>query len=841
MAKKKTNKTSRPQKVSQASFVTHYIGRHPNFVPLAILLLLLLIFFNEVIFGGKAFVSADSLASSSIRPFVQDALKRGIYPLWNPYIFSGMPSFASLQSAPFIDLLGDIILGIQWILSKIFPLADFTRTLLNYFLFGLFAYLLLQKKTGWRVAALFCALALVFQPQVVSFAVFGHGTKLTTVVLIPLIFLLLDELLQTPARRERYFALLALAVGVQLLRAHTQMAYYTFMMIGIYLLFWLVESYLQKRSLKNVFVSLALVAGALVVGAAMSAVLYLPVQEYAHYSIRGGGTGLDYEYATNWSFSPAEIITFFVPSFMGFGGQTYWGAMPFTDFPFYMGSVTLLLAGLALVIRRDRYVIFFSILAVLSLVIAFGKHLPILYGPLFKFLPFFNKFRVPSMILILTAFSVVVLAGMGLQALIRITNYGLRFSILIKKYIYIFVAFGVLVALFFLFGKNLYLGWVSASAKPLAPAAVELAYERATFDAIKLAALLAVSGFLMLYFLKGKIQADTLGGLLIVLLVSDLWLVDFKINQPQPKQERENYFAETAAVKFLKTQKGVEPFRIFPAYDDKPENWYVYHFLQNIRGYHAAKLKIYQEFIEETGFDARNRLRFPPLLEKYFNVVTNDGQPAIQLVTPDRLPPERLQADNAVMDMLNVKYVLSYYPIPDPRYKPVFEGRPAVFENTGALPRAFFVNEIKVIPQKDEFFRYLRSGEFNPAREAILEEEPPFDIESSEENRVEVTAYDIHEIRLRAHAAKRALLVLSEIYYPAGWKALVDGKETKIYKTNYILRSILLEPGEHEIKFVFESKTFKLGLWITFSILFILLVMLVLSLRKRTPVANVDA
>jgi len=837
MAKKKANKASRPEKVSQASFVTRYINKHSHFVPLAILLLLLVIFFNEVMFGGKAFVSADSLASSSVRPFVQDALKRGIYPLWNPYIFSGMPSFASLQSAPFIDLLGDIIGGFHWVVAKIFPLADFTRTLLNYFLFGLFTYLLLLKKTGGRVAALLCALAMVFQPQVVSFAVFGHGTKLTTVVLIPLIFLLLDELLLAPTRRGRYFALLALAVGVQLLRAHTQMAYYTFMMIGVFAVFWLVESYLQKRPLKNVFVSLALAAGALVVGAAMSAVLYLPVQEYAHYSIRGG-TGLDYGYATNWSFSPVEIITFFVPSFMGFGGQTYWGAMPFTDFPFYMGIVTLFLAGLALVIKRDRYTIFFAILAIFALIVSFGKNLPILYGPLFKFLPFFNKFRVPSMILILTAFSVVVLAGMGLQALLNLNDQKIRNSKVISRYIYVFLVFGGVLAVFFLFGKNLYLGWVNSSAKPLAPAAGELAYERATFDAIKLAVLLALSGFLILYFLKGKIQANTLGGLLIVLLVSDLWLVDFKINQPQPKQERENYFAETAAVKFLKTQKRVEPFRIFPANDDKPENWYMYHQIQNIRGYHAAKLKIYQEFIEETGFDARNRLGFPPLLEKYFKVVTNDGQPALQLVTPDRLPPQRLQADNAVMDMLNVKYVLSDYPIPDPRYKPVLEGRPAVFENTEALPRAFFVDQIKVIPQKDEIFRYLRSGEFNPAREAILEEEPPFDIESSEENRVEVTAYDIQEIGLRAHAAKPALLVLSEIYYPAGWNALVDGKETKIYKTNYILRSILLEPGDHEIQFVFESRTFKLGLWITFSILFILLAILIYSWRYRKRVAD---
>ncbi len=844
MAKKKTT-----QPAKQPSPIAAFLKRRPNFAPLLILFLLLVIFYNEVIFGGKTFITPDTLTSSSVQPFVRDALDRGIYPQWNPYIFSGMPSFASLQSAPYIDLLGNVIQGVLWLWDLLFPLPDFLRLLINYFLFGFFMYLLIFKKTASRPIALFAALALVFQPQVVAFAAFGHNTKLTTIALLPAIFFLLDELLQK--RQLHHFALLALAVGLQLLRAHTQMAYYTFMMIGLYFLFYLVETIRKKEGAANVGKSLALGVAALAVGAAMSAWLYLPVQEYSHYSIRGGGTGLDYGYATNWSFSPLEVITFFVPSFVGFGGETYWGTMPFTDFPFYMGIVTLLLAGLALVIKRDRYVIFFSILAGLSLLVSFGKNFPLLYDPLFKLLPFFNKFRVPSMILILTAFSAVSLAALGLHALIHSrdqhSKFDIRYSMFIRRYVYIFIAAAGVITLLLIFGKNIYLDWIAGSQKPLSAAAREVAHESAALDAVKMLLLLGAGGFLILQFLKNKIKAATFAVAMIALAVLDLWLIDFKINNPHPQSDRSAYFAETPAVAFLKSQaqQSAEPFRIFPAFDLDPqtqslksENWYQYHLIQSIRGYHAAKLKIYQEFIEETGFDVRNRYGFPPLLEKYLQIELHSDRPGIRAVPPEQIPPQRLQADNAVMDLLNVKYLISHYPVPDPRYKVAMEGRPSVLENTGVPGRAFFVDAVKVLAGKEAFFSYLKSGQFDPAKEATLEEPPPFAIEPAPENSVKITSYDIHEIHLQAYAAKPALLVLSEIYYPAGWKAFVDGKETKIYKTNYILRSIFLEPGDHQIKFVYESSAFKIGLALTFGILFLLVGVLIYSWKVRRQTAD---
>ena len=617
-----------------------------------------------------------------------------------------------------------------------------------------------------------------------------------------------------------------MAVGLQLLRAHTQMAYYTFMMIGLYLIYWMIESVLKKTFSIQIVKSVSFVAMALLIGLIMSAWLYLPVQEYAQYSIRGGAVGLDYDYATSWSFSPQEITTFLIPFFTGFGGETYWGPMPFTDFPLYMGIVPLFFAGICLVLKRDRITLFFTILAVLSLIVSFGKHLPILYGPLFKFLPFFNKFRVPTMILILLQFSVVVLSAWGLHAVINLDKTAQQ---KVRKYIYAFTGLCGFIGLSLLIGKGTYLSWIAASPKNLTPQLQETVYKNAVFDGIKMIILAGVSGFFVLHYLRNRIKSNAFLAAMIGLLIIDLWWVGFKIIDPKPQVNEESHFTENEAVRFLK--KDNEPFRIYPVADNKPGNWYVSHKIQNILGYHAAKIRSYQSFLENTGLVSRNRFGLPPFMSKYLDVVIKDGQPSLQITAPGQIPPERFQMDNAILDMLNVKYLISYYPIPDERFKQVVSSQPSVYENTAVLPRAYFVNELKVVGGEEDFYNLLKSGAFDPSEQAVLEEEPEFDIAPSPENSVQVTSYDIHEIKLEAQVVQPALMVLSEIYYPAGWRAFVNGNETKIYKTNAILRSIFLEPGNHNIEFVFKSRSFTIGIWITFGTLGVLLGVLIYCWR----------
>lgn len=832
MAKKKRKKAS-PTKTESRKKAESFFSKHPDWSTVLILFILLLIFYHQIVFQGKTLLPPDTLTSKSYQTFTSDALKQGTYPLWNPYIFSGMPSYASLSRAPLVNIFDTIINYTLEGIRYLIPLTPFMRLLLNYLFLGLLTYLLLISLNANRIAALFSAIAMVFLPQFIAFTAFGHNTKLLSLVLIPLIFWSANQLLKK--KNLLFFSLTALAIGFQLMRAHVQVCYYTYLFIGIYFIYHAVIEYKETRKINKILKSAGLLAGTVVVALLFSSVLYISVYEYSHYSIRGGGAtgGLDYSYASNWSFSPAEMITFIVPSFFGFGGGTYWGKMPFTDYPLYMGIIVLLLAGLAFVIRRDRYVIFFAIIALFSLLVSFGKHLPILYGPMFNFLPFFNKFRVPSMIHILLDMSVVLMAGMGLHFLISLKEAAdkqliQRKYLAVKKYFYAFGSVAILILLFVVLGKGTIMSWIAGSGK-VSPQAYDVAYQIALKDTVIMLILLGLGGFLILYYLNNKLKTELLGIALIFMLIVDLWLVDFKIINPESPVNEDSFFRKTDVVEFLEQQPG--PFRIFPINlnqpGDKPDNWYMYFKLQNIYGYHAAKLNIYQESLEE--------LQLPQMyLFKFFKQgIDEKGQQIVQPRLPNEIPSNLLYGHQAFLNMLNVKYLISAYPLPDTSNKLINRGSSLVYENKHALPRAYFVDNIKILTSKQEIFGFIGSGQFDPAKTAILEQEPEFSIKPDSTNQVELVSYDIQNIKLKADVKSPALMVLSEVYYPAGWKAYVDGELTKIYKTNYILRSIFLKPGEHEIEFVFKPASFTIGLIISTLTFVLLVATLVYSLRKH--------
>lgn len=838
MAKKKKKKTTITKTETRKKQMS-FFSKHPNWSTTMILFILLLIFYYQIVFEGKTLLPPDTLTAISYRTFVNDALKQGTYPLWNPYIFSGMPSYGSLSSAPLVNIFDAIINYALIGIGKIIPITPFMRLLINYLFLGLLIYLLLISLKTNRFAALFSAIAVIFLPQLIAFTAFGHNTKFLSVVLIPLIFWSVNQLLKK--KNLLFFSLTSLAIGLQLLRAHVQVCYYTYLFIAIYFIYCAIIEYKDTKKFADILKSASLLAGAVIVALLLSSVLYISVYEYSHYSIRGGGAsgGLDYDYASSWSFSPAEMMTFLVPSFFGFGGATYWGKMPFTDYPLYMGIIVLFLAGLALIVRRDRYVIFFAIIALFSLIVSFGKHLPVLYGPMFKLLPFFNKFRVPSMIHILLDISVVIIAGLGLSFLISLRESDNKKLIqhkyhAVKRYFYIFGGIGILILLLVSIGKGTIVSWMANSGK-VASAEQQIAYQMVLRDSIIMLILLGLIGFIVLYYLNKELKTELLGIAIIFLLIVDLWLVDFKIIDPKPSMDEKDYFKKNEAVEFLENQP--KPFRIFIASDIKPANWYMYHLIQNITGYHAAKLKIYQEFLEETRLDLNIRLPytgrpFPSFLSKYYTEVLQDGRPLIQEVSLESIPEERIRNESNWLKMLNVNYLISYYPIKDPKYPVVLNDQPSVYENLETLPRTFFVDEIKQINNKKEIFNFMRSPQFDPARVAILEETPEFTIKSDSLNQAELVSYDIHKIKLKASVKSPSLMVLSEIYYPAGWKAYVDGEITKIYKTNYILRSIFLKPGNHEIEFVFKPSSFTIGLGISIITFILLIVTLIYSLRR---------
>jgi hypothetical protein len=824
------------------------ITRYPLAVLLVLALLLLLIFYNQVMFAGKTFQAPDQLSSRATAPFVKEALARGITPLWCPYIFGGMPSFGSLLSAPRVNRVDEIVNSLLQTLS----MPGFTFILFNYILFALFMFLLMRGLAVEPLPALFSGLAVIFIPQFIAFTGYGHNTKFLAVALIPLIFLLTRKMLEK--KSALWFSLTALAIGFQMVRAHIQVSYYTFILLGIYFLYKEIADFRRSGEIKPALISAGLLAGAVAAGVLLSMTLYTSVLDYQRFSTRGGGSegGLDFDYASNWSFHPLEMVTFFIPSFMGFGGDTYWGKMPFTDYPLYFSIIVFLLAGMALMLRRDRTTWIMSIVVLFSLLVSFGRHLPLLYTPLFKILPYFNKFRIPSMIHIILDIAMLILAGISLQALFEFRTQlpqlkpqeRNRKNRILRRYLYGFAGIVTVLALMVLLGKSLYLNMAGAGGHTLNDAQRVQAYDKALIDSLKALGFLAIAIVLILQFLKNNLNKLALTFSLTALVIVDLWIVDAKIIHPQAQSEEKAFFAPTPAVQFLKEDK--ELYRIFPVLDDKSGNWYMYHFIPNISGYSSAKLRIYQDFLDETGFGSQDRYGLNSFMSKYWRVVMRDNRVTPVEVPTNQIAQERLAFDSAMLDMLNVKYlVLQYLPLNDPRYLPVANPEQIpLYRNTTVLPRVFFADSTIVIKSRKAIFDFMKSGRFDPHRMAVVEENPPFAVVSAGANKAEITKYDLHEIAISAKTGAPAILVLSEIYYPSGWKAYVDGKETKIFKTNYLLRGIFLQPGDHQIVFKYAPTSYAAGMWISGTTLLLLLGLLGYSAwmayrkrRQQPPVA----
>lgn len=823
MAKKKKAKKveQNTQSLTSTSIKISFIAKHPYWMALSVVAILILIFYHPIFFQGKTLLPPDNIASRSFQAFSFGAIKNGTYPLWNPFICGGMPSFGSLSSAPFLDIINSLIYligaGIFWLLrlgdSYYFVVG--MQLLLNSLLLGSAVYALMKHFGVNQSAALYSSIAIVFLPQVIAYPAFGHNSKLNTFVFIPFILLMLHKVLAE--KKLIHLALMGLAVGMQLMRAHIQICYYTYLMIGIYVIYWFILAIRDKRGIKELLYRVGLVVIALVAGFLYSSVMSFSVWEYADFSIRGGGItgGLEYSRATGWSFPPSEIATYFVPSFMGFGKETYWGAMPFTDFPLYFGLITFILAGLGFILKNNRETRFFAILAGIALFVSFGKHLPFVYGPMYKFLPLFNKFRAPKMIQIMLMFSMVVLAGFGIQGILEILKEKTEKKVqLVTRYLLVFGGIIALLLLFLLIGEGTYLNWAKKVGEYR-----QAAYDKAISDAFKALFLWASSFALIMMTLRKKIKSSMLPITLIILLLFDVWPISKRFLQYYPKAQAGRYFQETPDVSYLKQKQA--PFRMIGIKDQRDINWYMYHHLENAFGYQGAKLKLYDELT--TAFGLPSLHEGDAMFQKYLKV--ENGQYTFRDVSEVSRP--EIKRHNNFLKLMNVKYVVCPYPLPDTSFQMVFmpsqRGANGILAFRDALPRVYFPQEIRTLADAKSVLNDITLPEFDPIQTSFIEEDAPFEIVDGSENQADITSFDIHHIRIHANIETPACMVLSEMYYPAGWKASVDGKEAHIYKTNYAFRSLFLEPGEHNIEFVFSPLMFKAGFAISVSTFLLLL------------------
>jgi hypothetical protein len=652
------------------------------------------------------------------------------------------------------------------------------------FSMGLGIYLLMIYLKFDPLIAFISAVALALSCHFIGLMEIGHNSKFKALIYIPWIFFVIQYL--KDRKSILAMGLAALLIIGQLRENHPQISYYTFLMLGIYWIFQLVWA-IRDKEFKSFLIFTGMFIGVIIISFIAVAQPYFSTFEYGEYTIRGGAEGLETSYATSWSFHPLEILTFVNPSFFGGVSPYYWGWMPFTQTSMYMGVVIFLFAMLAVFFNRSRTVKVLTVVSIAALFISFGRHLPFLSNLLLNYLPGFNKFRVPAMILILVQFSFVLLAGYGLKTVLeKISNNDTNFFDLTKKVligaIILFILFIALSGTF----ESLGLSKVGETAKYSAAQMRQLKSLRAEkmfTDGIQTGIILLLSLGLILLLGRGKIGKYPFLLFIAVIVIIDLLLIDSRFLQEVTPQNRiEKHYKKTLADNFL--MKDEEMFRIYPlgyplGKEFEKNQWTAYN--QSIGGYHGAKLKRYQEIIENC-MSAELKIRVPI----NWNVV----------------------------NMLNAKYIISNQKLPLDNLEYAFYDRKqkiTIYKNTTYLPRAWFVENVELIPQKRDIWKRLNQQEFDPAKSAIVEKsiEEIYAPILAEANLIE---FDLHKLKFTVKTDTASFLTVSEIYYPAGWKAYLDGKETEIYVANYILRGVVIPKGEHVLEMKFEPAVYTLSL-----------------------------
>jgi hypothetical protein len=774
-----------------------------DLIACAVIFVAVFIMFNKIALQGKAFSRGDDTESAAaMNTFAVEEAKEHEYPLWCPYIFGGFPSLAAGAYSNY-EYMGmpyalanrylsprywaDLVTIDGLFLAGPNPPMDNSRWYLAIFLYGgLLTYLLLRR-LGFNVwIGLMGGLIMALNPYLVSLATAAHGGKMLTFIYLPLILLAAWNVIEK--RRLLDMAILALVLGWQIsVGGHTQIIFYSFVLMGLLYGVWLVFELRQKASARVLLPPLYM-AVATGLAFAVGAVWYVPLLKYLGYSIRGmapaiatagASTGYSITDATAWSMAPRELITFIVPSWFGLKSPYYWGSMPFTSSSVYFGVVPLLFAVLAFFGKKDRLFWGLTVVAVFSILLSFGSYFESFYALFFYHLPFFNKFRTPSLILLLVMLIGIVFAAYGLRfvmSLERDEKWRKRFftgMVVCAALLVIFLVSGD--AFSGLFGSFTKTGEAQQyNAQQLA----QLVTIR--FGMLRTDLLLSLL-FLSLAFgaawlkLSGKIKATAFLVSVVFITLVDIWRFSVQFFDPQPASTTAETLRPNRIVEALR--QDTTYFRVFPLGRLTQDNRWVAWRIASLGGYHAAKMRSYQDLVENLFYksaDLRVPLNIPFLSALNCKYFVAEGQ-----------LPANLGFEAVTQDAREKLFL---------------------YRNPGVRDRVFFADSVIVIGDRAATLRKLQEPTFLYDLMAVVDRPLPGPVAYNAARQARITEYEPHVVRISASVAQPALLVLTDTYYAPGWEALDNGTPTTIYQVDGYVRGVYLRPGEHTIEYRYQGR-----------------------------------
>lgn len=765
-------------------------------IGIVLLLIILPVFFYAEFASSRSIFSQKDLLSRTY-PFREEAIrmfKDKTLPLWNPYVLCGNPLFAAI----------DLGIGYPlYIFDFFMPHATAVRWnfLLHISLGGIFMYLFLRLLNLTYLGAIIGAITFMFGGYIQSSMPLPDLWINT--IYIPLIFLLFERGVQK--EKKIYIVFAGIALTLQILSGLPQFAYYTLLALFLYAIYY---SLARDRSMK--LTPIVYFIGLLSLGFLLSAFQLIPTYEY-------------YLQSAKYNFQIAQdastLGAMFPHAILFFIGV----ADPYTSG--FIGITGLFLASIGIIFRRNRLNLFFGALCIFVLAAVFETtHL---YKILFH-IPGFNMFKSLHRFVSIYAFGISVLAGFGASTLSKIIdsdNSRLKRRILQSLLIIaciLILAFSVNYLLkdrIINYGQ----GFIEKRvfAQPGHPFPLDYYYKKlenlynASLKILELA-ILPLIGILIITVLRKNRHISSFlfrtGFICIILLeLYGHWQrLDWKLVDPQ------EYYRPGEGISFIKKDTSI--YRVFGLdndggyhfdYENRRKmndlltpNLATHHHIQDPQGNNNLTLWNYWQLL-----DLINKKKSP--LE---NVYSRDPFHVLAITNPH----------HNLLDLLNVKYLLTYYPIAENnRWKLVFEEGVKVYQNKKVIPRAFMAYKYKAARNEGDLFQILDNQDFNLRETVVLDRDIENLIGPPSANKVKITKYSPLEIKIDTYSERPGILVLSDSFYP-GWHAKVDGHPVKILRAYSIFRAIPIPGGSHEVIFRYFPLSFIAGCFISIVTVFVM-------------------
>lgn len=783
----------------------------------------LTLFFSSILFfydllAGRYLLTERDLGPYFIPPrfFWVESIRKGDFPFWNPFQYSGHPFFANPQYAILYPL------NILFFLLP-FDLASNVIIILHFFVGGLFTYLFLKDLKVNSTGSLISGLIFMLSGYLLS--VHSLLNTLLSVIWTPLIMLFFRRAILKSGLKNQI--LTAVFMTISFLGGGIEVVYGNFFLLLFMVIFLSLDRETQRHGRwKKTWLGARSLFIISILFFLLSAVQLLPFLELFHHSIRGNG--ISYHEATTWSFAPKEILLFFLPDAYGYflDFQKYWVSQCWLK-TLYTGGLPFILSLIFFLAPQPsytpsgervwiegfgKYKKLYLALMIFSIFLSLGKYNP-LYLYVYKYVPFFNGIRYPVKFLYIFILILSIIAGLGFQRLAEFSKEGENKKL--KRVLFVFsLAFGLLLLFLVLGGKRVedFIRLRGIDFPDFNYLPINLYHAKRFLFYLTLFFLLLRVGYEVKW--RGWIKV-----LLIIFLAADL----FGNMGFYGKEKTSDYFQKTRVLEMISSDQG--DFRVFSTAKTISMDSSILIAnatpLDILKERHLPTMNLLYGLHNIWGIDVITLKRVDDLYKAFI------GTPSISTTN--------------LIDLYGVKYVISITPIKgDHRFELIYsrleglqgkrkdllkENTIKLYRNRKPILRAWLVKDFKVMDEKAILSR-MTNKNFRPDKEVLVEEAPQGEEQSIHsaqtevakrlpKGTVQVLSEKNNRLSLFVRPSQNSFLVMNDTYFP-GWKAFVDGKKTTIYRADYNFRAISLKSGSHKVEFEYRPMSFKLGAAISF-------------------------